>query len=109
VKAGIIEDLYKKNYQDLKLKNQTIDSLAKQVIKLKGDSINWPQLQKEIFIQYDQLEELTYGQSIRIDSNTIDTIYILAPIWEGIERNQQLKQWLQVRLNKNNLELIDSN
>ncbi len=109
VKAGIIEDLYKKNYQKLNLKNQTIDSLAKQVIKLKGDSINWTQLQKEIFIQYDQLEELTLGQSIRIDSSRIDTIFILAPIWEGNQRNEQLKQWLQIRLNKNNLELIDSN
>lgn len=109
VKAGIIEDLYKKNYQDLQQKNNTIDSLYNEVIKLKGKSINWPQLQKEIFIQYPELVNLSYGQSIRVDSTNLDTIPLLIPQWKGEEKNKQLRKWLEVRLGENTIELIHTN
>lgn len=109
VKAGIIEDLYKKNYQDLQQKNNTIDSLQNEVIRLKGQTINWTQLQKEIFIQYPNLKHLSYGQAVRVDSNSLDTIPTLIPQWDGEEKNNQLRNWLEVRLEESTIELIHTN
>lgn len=106
VKAGIIEELYQKNYVDLQAKNTEIDSLKKEIKALKGTSIDWRQLKKEIFIQYPQLDNLSFGKSINISPNQIDTIPMLIPIWKGEDKSIQLKNWLEVRLGENNIRIV---
>ena len=106
VKTGIIEELYQKNYVDLQAKNTKIDSLEKEIKLLKGTSFDWHQLKKEIFIQYPQLDNLSFGKSINIFPNQIDTIPTLIPIWKGKDNSIQLKNWLEVRLGENNIRIV---
>lgn len=107
VKAGIIEELYHKNYQDLLDKNKVIDSLNAEIIQLKGTALNWPQLQKEIFIQYPELINLSFGKTIQITSNHLDTIPTLITQWEFEDQSKQLKNWLQVRIGERNIKVIN--
>ena len=106
VKAGIIEELYQKNYVDLQAKNTEIDSLKKEIKLLKGTSFDWNQLKMEIFIQYPELENLSFGKSIKISPNEIDTIPTLIPLWNGDDKSIQLKNWLEVRLGENNIRIV---
>lgn len=109
VKAGIIEELYQKNYADLQSKNAQIDSLKKEIRLVKGKRIDWSQLKKEIFIQYPELENLSFGESIQISLNQIDTIPTLIPLWIGEDKSIQLKNWLEVRLNESEIRIISTN
>ena len=109
VKTGIIEELYQKNYVDLKSKNAQIDSLKKEIRLVKEKQIDWGQLKKEIFIQYPELENLSFGESIQISLNQIDTIPTLIPLWIGEDKSIQLKNWLEVRLNESEIRIIPSN
>ena len=65
--------------------------------------------QKEIFIQYPNLENLTYGSTIRLDSISLDTIPTLLPIWKDENQSNQLKRWLQVRIGQDKIQVIDQN
>ena len=109
VKAGIIEELYQKNYVDLQSKNAQIDSLKKEIRLVKGKRIDWGQLKKEIFIQYPELENLSFGESVQISLNQIDTIPTLIPLWIGEDKSIQLKNWLEVRLNESEIRIIPTN
>ena len=106
VKAGIIEELYQKNYVDLQAKNTEIDSLKKEIKLLQGTSFDWSQLKKEIFIQYPQLDNLSFGKSINISQNKIDTIPTLITIWKGEDKSIQIKNWLEVRLGENDIRIV---
>lgn len=64
---------------DLQAKNTEIDSLKKEIKLLKGALSDWHQLKKEIFIQYPQLYNLSFGKSINISPNQIDTVPTLIP------------------------------
>ena len=109
VKAGIIEDLYQKNYLDLQVKNTQIDSLNNEIKLLKGASLDWLQLKKEIFIQYPELQNLSFGKTIRISTDQIDTIPTLIPKWKGQDKSVQLKDWLEVRIGESKIHVITQN
>ena len=109
VKAGIIEELYQKNYEDLQIKNELIDSLTKEIQILKGNSLDWQQLKREIFIQYPSLLTLSYGNSIILSNNDIDTIPVLITSWEGDNKSEQLKNWLEIRIGSNDIQVINPN
>jgi len=106
VKSGIIEELYQKSYIDLQAKNTEIDSLKKEIKALKGKSFDWDQLKKEIFIQYPQLDNLSFGKSINVSPNKIDTIPTMITLWKGEDKSIQLKNWLEVRLGENNIKIV---
>ena len=91
---------------DLQAKNTEIDSLKKEIKALKGTSFDWNQLKKEIFIQYPQLDNLSFGNSINISPNQIDTIPTLIILWKGEDKSIQLKNWLEVRLGENNIRIV---
>ena len=74
---------------DLQAKNSEIDSLKSKIIK--GASFDWRQLKKEIFIQYPQLDNLSFGKSINISPNQIDTIPTHSYM-EGRNKSIQLKK-----------------
>tara|TARA_B110000902_G_C14286569_1_gene579039 strand:- start:2506 stop:3924 length:1419 start_codon:yes stop_codon:yes gene_type:complete len=109
VKSGIIKELYQNNVAELRSKNLKIQNLTNEIKNLQGAKIDWIQLQKEIFIQYPNLESLTYGSTIRLDSISLDTIPTLLPIWKDENQSNQLKRWLQVRIGQDKIQVIDQN
>ena len=109
VKSGIIKELYQNNVAELRSKNLKIQNLTNEIKNLQGAKIDWIQLQKEIFIQYSNLANLTYGSTIRLDSISLDTIPTLLPIWKDENQSNQLKRWLQVRIGQDKIQVIDQN
>ena len=107
VKSGIIKDLYQKNVAELQTKNSEIERLSNQIKTLQGAQIDWIQLQKEIYIQYPELKSLSFGSTIRVDSESLDTLATLIPIWSTENHSDQLKEWLQVRLGEDRIQVIE--
>ncbi|MAZ30925.1 MAG: hypothetical protein CMP57_02400 [Flavobacteriales bacterium] len=106
VKSGIIEEMYHKNYQDLQFKNTVIDSLNKELYSIKDKTLDWMQLKREIFTQYPDLKSLSFGKSIQITLEHIDTIPTLIPIWTVGNQSNKLKNWLEVRTGENNIHIV---
>ena len=67
------------------------------------------QLHKSFLNKYPELENLSFGESIQISLNQIDTIPTLIPLWIGEDKSIQLKNWLEVRLNESEIRIIPSN
>ena len=107
VKSGIIKELYQKKFEELQTKNNEIDRLLTELNTLKGSQIDWKQLQKEILIQYPNLESLSFGTTIRMDSALLDTIPSLIPTWKQGNQSEQLKEWLKVRLGEDEIQVIE--
>ncbi len=115
IKVGILEDLYKKNEEELLSKNQKIEFLENEIIKLKtNDTIPFDQLSKEIKIRYTQINKLSYAKSIETDfKNKRDTIPNVLINWkknttnnQKIMESKEIKEWIKIRLNLDTVRII---
>jgi uncharacterized hydrophobic protein (TIGR00271 family) len=117
LRTGIIEDLYEKNEQLVKTKDDQIQFLEKIILKYKNDSIPLRELRKEIAIQYPELEKFALAKSYEMkNDSTIDTIPTLLVKWNRqisgkneLINGDKLKRWLQLRLDFDTIRLIKYN
>ena len=104
VKAGILEELYVKNEQLLKTKEQQINFLENELVKLKIHEIDFKELSKEVKILFPEITSLSYSKKIVTDFKKTDTLTVFSVKWEPkipseIKRKQklQLDNWLKVK------------
>ncbi len=116
VRVGILEEIYQKNEQLIKNKDEQIRFLENQLINYKKDTMPITNLQKEIKVQYPKIEKFAYAKSIEIhsDSTPYDTIPTFLVKWNGYAWKQQrddqkmiLENWLKVRLNLDTVRVIE--
>ena len=120
-RAGIIEDLFKKNEAQLIFKDSVIADnqlqmrlLQNEIIRYRGDSIPFHQIQRELNVSYPNLARFGFSRTIESDLNGVtDTIPTVLVNWDrGLssrarrEEEQKLRDWLQVRLNLDTLRVI---
>lgn len=117
LRTGIIEDIYKKNEELIKDKDEKILLLENELIKQKQkiDTIPFNQIAKELKVQYEKIEKFSYAKTIetKLDTSRQDTISTFLIKWnkktpyKTRRKNQkQLANWLKVRLNLDTVRVI---
>ncbi len=114
LRIDILEDIYKKQEQIIKGKNERIYFLENQLVKIKKDTIPMKNLKKELAVQYPQIEKFAFAQSIELnDSMQYDTIPTMLIKWkQGTynsyirKKSKILENWLKIRLNLDTLKII---
>lgn len=115
VKSGIIEDLYRRNEELIKNKDEKIKLLEDQLSLSGAGSLPFNSIKQEIKIQYANVEQMSFGKNITTDfNNTQDTIPTFLIRWnnsisETEKRTQRaaLENWLKVRLNDDKVKVIN--
>jgi len=115
IKAGILEDLYVKNAEQLQNKDQQIRFLEDQLVEYKKDSIPFSSLKEELQIQYEDLKMFAYSKAIvaNVGANSVDTVPTLLVRWtEGVQeeilikKEEKISKWLSVRLGLDSVNVI---
>ncbi|QNJ97998.1 DUF389 domain-containing protein [Constantimarinum furrinae] len=105
VKAGILEDLYVKNEQAIRDKDERIQFLENEITKLKVKDVNFEDLSKEVKINYEGLTSFSYSKKVITNFKTTDTIPVFDISWARTvsrrDRNAnkvKLEDWLKFKL-----------
>ena len=108
-----VEDQLRKNIETIEARNREIRYLQRTIVKIKGDSIPLHKIEQEVVLQYEDVNKISYGTSISINSitNEPDTIPCLMLNWNPAgqniaEQQEKLGQWLQIRLDLDTLQVI---
>lgn len=114
-----IKELYINSHKMLSTKDETIrdkdlriDELEKDLRRYYANEIHFDRILKEIQINYDDLQSISFAQEYRSDFEKMDTINIVSVKWKAKVRNKnkkdqekKLKQWLEQRLKVKNIEI----
>ncbi len=115
IKTGILEDIYKKNEENIRFKDEQIAFLENELVKFKKDTIPINLLSKEIKIHFPKITKFGYSKTIEtsLDGN-IDTLATFFVQWNGYawkaqrkEQKQILEKWLKVRLDIDTLRVME--
>lgn len=113
LKVDIIEDLYRDKDIQLHDKNEKIAMLESELIRYKQGDIPLLDIEKEIQINYNNIENFSYNQSMELDfSGKIDTIPTFIVKWsEGFEdvenESAKLSKWLEARLKMDSVRIVN--
>ena len=112
VRAGILEDLYVKNQEVVENKDARIRLLEQELLRYRSAGIPFESVSREAKINYTNIEELSYANNIVTNFSRIDTIPTFNVRWNKSLSNAskkaemgKLRQWLQVRLSLDTLEV----
>jgi len=115
IKTGILEDIYKKNEENIRFKDEQIAFLENELVKIKKDSVPIYLLSKEIKIHFPKITKFGYSKTIETtldgDIDTLSTFFIQ---WNGYawkaqrkEQKEILEKWLKVRLEIDTLRVME--
>ena len=115
-----MEELRYRDSLDLLSQTQKIDFLegkVKQLSKLEKNYIPFEELSKEVKINYENLDELSYSNVINTNFKKTDTISVFTVKWVDSLTNEQtrakdsekLKQWLKLKFNLDTLVVKRAN
>lgn len=115
IRVGVLEDIYVKNEEKIKEKDERIRELEAKLSEFRVDEIPMQQLFKEIQVQYPRISEISYGQNVKIVNDTlIDTLPTFILKWQyNTSRYHKkkklpvLKEWLKVRFELDTLMLVE--
>ncbi len=115
LKFGILEDLYVKNEELLQNKENKIDFLERELRKLKLKEIRFKEISREVKINYNEIEKISYSNRISTNFTTIDTLPVINIVWNENfpddrrrEDMAKLEEWLKYRLKMDTLLIIDN-
>jgi len=105
VRSGILEDLYVKNQELIENKDAKIQLLENELLKYKASGFSFKDISKEIKVNYDKVENLSYANTISTNFSKIDTIPTFNVSWKkNTSRTEQqselakIQKWLSLRL-----------
>lgn len=112
MRAGIIEDLYQRNEEVLKDRDDQIRVLQQEVLRLRGQELPTMDIATELKAINSKLEQLMVVRSYAAqwqDSLSTDTVFLAYTKWNVPIRKkeqQQVQDWLQARLKTDEVRLI---
>lgn len=111
LKTGIIEDLYRRNEEILKSKDQQIQFLEKQLSMYLSQQYPVENISKEAKVLFDDIKEFTISNSVVMDfsKNQLDTVIICyAKLSKPMSYKDRIKfnDWLKERIENEKLKLI---
>lgn len=105
-KAGIMQDLYKAQSDQLHSKDEKIKFLEKELIKYEQAKIPLDKLDKEIRVNYPTVNKFAYSNAIEYTTNSTDTITTFMVNWKGQPQPYKLSSWLEVRLEVDTVRIL---
>lgn len=111
IRAGVIEDLYRKNEEIIKNKDKQIQLLESQISLLSQNQYNIQEISKEAKALFNNLTELSVHRSYIMNFKTsqLDTVTIgFAKFSTSVSNNERKKltNWLKERTNSEKFRLI---
>jgi uncharacterized hydrophobic protein (TIGR00271 family) len=114
VKSGILEDLYVKNEQMIRDKNERIEFLEDEIAKLKVKEVQFEKLSEEAKIIYKNLNSFSFSNRITTNFDKTDTLSVFYVSWSEDTRRKQreedmanIAEWLKFQLNLDTLRVIE--
>lgn len=111
LRAGIIEDIYKKNEELLQSKESQIQLLEDQIFAYKSRELPIADMAQEVKAINSRVKELSITSSIisRTDSAKLDTVYLAYMKFSrrpGRSEIRKLETWLKARVKSDKLRLL---
>jgi len=114
VKAGILEDLYVKNENSIRDKDDRIRFLETQIANLKVKDFPFAEISEEVKINYDGVAYFGYSNKIATNFKNTDTITVFNVSWDKKiaanqrkKNNSKLYNWLKVRTKLDTLLVLE--
>ncbi|MCY1722346.1 DUF389 domain-containing protein [Prolixibacteraceae bacterium Z1-6] len=119
LRLKILEDIYTKNEQTIQDKELKIKLLEQEIMRLRvNDTIPFKQISQEIKFHFNEVEKYSFAKATQIntqnDSVRMDTIPVFLMNFNPemlaeakLEKRLKIEDWLKVRLNLNNLKVIE--
>lgn len=115
VKAGILEDLYVKNEQLIQNKEERIRFLEDEIAFMKFQNIPFEDLSKELRINYEGVESLSYSNRITTNVQKMDTLPVINIKWgknvslrERKANMKKINEWFKYKLKLDTLQITDT-
>ncbi|MDG1681778.1 MAG: DUF389 domain-containing protein [Flavobacteriaceae bacterium] len=105
-----MEELRSRDSLDLLSQTQKINFLedkVQELLILEKNYIEFPNLLKELNINYSEIDEFSYSNILKSDFKSIDTVSVFYVKWNDslvnevdiIDKSSQLEKWLKYKLN----------
>ncbi len=114
LKVDIIEDLYKDKDIQVNEYKKRLAEVEGELARYKQGDIPLLDIEKEIQINYNNIDNFSYNQSMELDfSGKIDTIPTFIVKWNGgykdVEtESTKLGKWLEARLNIDSVRIVNN-
>ncbi|MBT0607481.1 DUF389 domain-containing protein [Aequorivita echinoideorum] len=112
VRAGILEDLYVKNEQAIRDKDERIRFLEDQIAIIKVQNLAFGDLSQELKLNYEGVETFSFSNKITTDFKRTDTIPVVSLQWkkgvssrERRENSEKIKAWLKFKMKLDTLQI----
>lgn len=111
LRAGVIEELYRKNEEIIKNKDKQIQLLESQLALFSKNQFNIEEISKEAKALFNNLRELSINRSVvmNFQSNQLDTLtigYVKFSSTVSSAERRKLSNWLKERTNSEKFKLV---
>ncbi|NND31586.1 MAG: TIGR00341 family protein [Saprospiraceae bacterium] len=111
IRAGIIEDLYRRNENQIKNRDDRIKLLEKEIIDYRSRDINTLDLIEEIKVIDQNVAAISVSPAFvtNIDSLSTDTLYLVYVNFHKkptTKETQHLENWLQARIKTEKIKIV---
>lgn len=111
MKSGIIEDLYKRNEEVLQTKEERIDKLEKELVRVKSRELPIADISQELKASYDHVKTFTLMRNpvYNADRNRLDTVtFAFVKFNKRVSNDveEHLNKWLKVRTKADSLMVV---
>jgi len=111
LRSGIIEELYRKNEEQLISKEKQITLLEDELYKLKRQEIPVMDIASEVKAQYENVTEFSLTKTLitRTDSMKQDTVYLAYAKFKRLPNTverRRMESWLKARIKNDKVNLI---
>ena len=111
MKSGIIEDLYKRNEEALKSREDVIAKLQREVVRLSSQILPVEDISNELKAEHSNVTEFTLMKNpiVNMDSMRLDTVvfgYVKFSKRPKKEETDRLERWLKARTKADSLKLV---
>lgn len=111
LRAGVIEELYRKNEEIIKNKDKQIQLLESQLALYSRNQFNVEEISKEAKALFNNISEISVHRSFVMDfkTNKIDTVtfgYVKFSSGISTSERRKLNNWLKERTNSDKFKLI---
>lgn len=99
----LIQEIFERTESEVSNKDSRIRALEQELLELKGNSINYSAIAKELKVYYPEVKDIMIGKGAMVDDSlrVSDRASVIAYSSEPMDSSQvaQAQQWLRLRLN----------